>query len=134
MKKKLIGLAVLANLVLLFVIFYNVYCMGNVYNAERVIGPPAENHTEEDINLAMDALEDFFRNNLYGCVLYDVTYLNMDNKDNESDLIVLRTTFECKRFGKYIGISDGEIIGHAAYSWDFKKVNGEWIEAGHGSP
>lgn len=127
------------TLVFMFLICFLIIVMlgrsaiyGNVRNVERNISEPNGNHSEEDIEAAMDALQDYFHDEFIGCVLYEITYLNTDNKDNVSDYIVLRTTFECKKLSESIGFQNGEKIGHSGWTWVMEKKDGKWIHKDHG--
>ena len=122
----------------------NVYLKksGDVKNVRVKKWEASKIYSDNEINLAIKAAEDYFEEEFYGCTLTDITYVG----DNESlyetsyrknngfdydEMIVLMSSFNTDSFG-----GDGSLEPDSTYNgWNWimgRKYGGEWEHVDHG--
>lgn len=115
---------------------------GDVKNVKIVEWEPSKIYSDDEINSAIKAAEDYFKKEFGGCTLTKITYagdtesldetaFRKDNGYGCDKVIVLVSSFETDSFG-----GDGSLNPNSTYNnWKWiigKKQGGKWEHIDHG--
>jgi len=105
----------------------------NIDSFERNIDTPANNHSIEEINSAMDALKEYLDKNFYDFILQSINYEMDLNRDKDSDTIIFKVHFESEN-AEELGENQSDIdTVRAQWKWEMKKKNDNWMLVNYGN-